>query len=155
MSSWHSLSSRKYAANPVSLTLHLWWWTSGNGYRDCNSNYEKEILYFLSQSTQMYTLSWDQLASTDQVFRLHKYLQHIEEKVICYQLELDQKITCRCSTECSSRHQGKSEQMLLFIAMHYWQELLMKEAYTSRWHPQRNASTEMEDWKSLVAGLLW
>ena len=26
---------------------------------------------------------------------------------------------------------------------------------TFRWHPQRSTSTEMEDWKSLVARLLW
>ena len=26
---------------------------------------------------------------------------------------------------------------------------------TSRWHPWRSASTEMEDWESLIAGPLW
>ena len=35
------------------------------------------------------------------------------------------------------------------------QELWWRRPCTSRWHPQRSASTEMEDWKSLVAGLLW
>ena len=35
------------------------------------------------------------------------------------------------------------------------QELWWRRPCTSRWHPQRSASTEMEDWKSLVAGPLW
>ena len=38
-----------------------------------------------------------------------------------------------------------------------WQRTgaVVKEALHIQWHPQRSASTGMEDWKSLVAGLLW
>ena len=45
-----------------------------------------------------------------------------EEKVICYQLEFGKELA-DILTECSSRHQGESEEVrtnIAFIAMHYW-----------------------------------
>ena len=106
-----------------------------------------------------------------------------EEKVICYQLKLG-KYLANVLTECSSRHwSGRKwrsvKQTLLFIAMHYWGYGLLevkgqttttfngrswtmaedrrfwwRRPCTFRWHLQRSTSTEMEDWKSLVAGPL-
>ena len=78
-------------------------------------NVKQRIAFFATSSKRKYqsscpSINWSCLRAHTMLSGFSVGFCNNEEKVICYQLELG-KITCDISTECSSCHQGESEEV--------------------------------------------